>query len=305
MASFLYHIAETIARFQGHKKVFSLKAPEFSHYVECHKNTQKKDPPRFIAKGYLLSTKKIQQRPCYVLSPRNPEPVKKVVLFLHGGGFIFEMHWTHWSVVSKLVDKLSIPVWVPAYPLLPDNELLKIVEMIFAVYADMRKQYPEADIIFLGDSAGANLALSFCHHNKKLSNLLPMPDRLILVSPAMATERDPVILEEMRRIEPFDIMLSPQLMESMTNVFHLDPSYENYFSAPLYGDFCGFPPLSVFAGTHDSFFPQIPRFVERVRSDGIPVEFIRGEGMMHVWPYIPVAKECTSALSKIFYEIRR
>jgi acetyl esterase/lipase len=115
----------------------------------------------------------------------------------------------------------------------------------------------------------------------------------------MLTEQDPQIVLTMKAIEKKDALLSYNFITTMTELYDIDPSPSNYIAAPLYGDFCGFPPLCVFSGTHDLFFPQIPPFVERVKQAGADCQFIRGEQMMHVWPYIPFSRECASAFEQI------
>jgi acetyl esterase/lipase len=225
------------------------------------------------------------------------------VLFLHGGGFILEAHSVHWRAVSKIVERLGVTVWFPVYPLIPPvRDLKEPTEWVIKVYTKMLETYSAGDISFLGDSAGAALSLMICHHLKtlKLNNgEKVLPSKLILLSPAMLTERGSVLLEEMRRIESRDVMLSTQFMASMISLFNLDLKLDNYFNAPLYGDFSGFPALYIFSGTEEIFYPQMQPFLERLKAAGVPVEFYPGEGMMHVWPYIPLARECVTALEQI------
>jgi acetyl esterase/lipase len=116
----------------------------------------------------------------------------------------------------------------------------------------------------------------------------------------MLTEQDPAILAAMKKIEKRDVLLSMQFMASNIELFNLDLSRENYYNAPLYGDFSGFPPMFVFSGTSEIFYPEVVPFIERVRSAGVPVEFIIGEDMMHVWPYMPFAVESRRALDRVF-----
>jgi acetyl esterase/lipase len=303
--SFSYRLTEwgVFISMKEHKRILSLKAPELAAYLEQHKNTLKTEPPRFIAKRHKLDRETIQGKPCFIVSQKNaglmPEQAEKAVLFLHGGAYIFETHAVHWNVISTLVEKLGIPVWAPAYPLFPDNTTEQILSMVDAVYAEMQKRYSRAKIIVIGDSAGADLALSLCHRNK--ARRLKQPDKIILVSPASAVERDEGILTAMRRIEPKDPMLSMGIMESMSTLFDLsDP----YFATPLSGDFSGFPEMLIFSGTHDMFYPQVPPFVSRVRDAGIAVEFVNGNEMMHVWPYMPIAEESKQAFHAICDSIK-
>jgi acetyl esterase/lipase len=297
--SFLYKIVETAVRLEGHRKLFSLGPDGLAAFLKRAEHTRKIRPPARIGKKFRLSEENFPgNRPCYVISPRDGSPSDRAVLFLHGGGFVMEAHWLHWRAVSKLVERLGITLWFPAYPLIPPvRDVREITESGIAVYKKMLETYSPEQITFLGDSAGAALSLQICHHCKTLK--LPMPAKLILISPAMIVEQDKDILEAMRRIEPHDVMLALEFMFSMISLFDLDLSRDNYHNAPLYGDFTGFPAMYVFSGTSEIFYPQMQPFVERVRAAGVPVEFYPGEGMMHIWPYMPLARESREALERI------
>jgi acetyl esterase/lipase len=319
--SLLYRIAKRAVGFTGNKKIFSLGPDELRAFLKKAEPKRKTRPPAYIGKKHLLRVETFAHgetaRDCYIISPRGKKASgnkassgsdassnNKFVLFLHGGGFVLEAHWVHWRAVSKIVERLGTTVWFPVYPLIPPvQDLKEATEFVIAVYTKMRETYPAGEISFLGDSAGAALSLMICHHCKKLNTgglqRLPMPEKLILLSPAMLTEQNTALLEEMRRIESRDVMLSMQFMFSLISLLNLDLSPENYFNAPLYGDFSGFPALYVFSGTSEIFYPQMQPFIERAKAAGVPVEFYPGEEMMHIWAYIPLARECVAALEQI------
>jgi acetyl esterase/lipase len=314
MGSFRYHLAAAAARLAGHRKIFSMNAEAMRVFLQKEQTRRDPSPPRWIRHKYPLRTIPVLGRPLYVISPAaqtaKEQPSKgagqTALFFIHGGGFIMEAHPVHWLAAARIIDTLGITVWFPAYPLITGNPALDAArgsfvehacEMIRASWALTRESHPGSPVVFLGDSAGTSLALSACHRNKALGQ--PLPHRLILVSPAMITERDPAILAEMRRIESKDVLLSMNLMDSLTRLLDMDTSRDNYYNAPLYGDFSGFPPLDIFAGDRDICYPLALPFAERVREAGVPVNFHHGGGMMHVWPYMPLAPECTAALEAI------
>jgi acetyl esterase/lipase len=171
--------------------------------------------------------------------------------------------------------------------------------MIVDVYTAMLKAYPDVDIIFLGDSSGADLALIACHYNKTLENPMPMPKTLILVSPLMLVVDDPAMMAAMEEIAPYDNMGSIQLIHTIPELFNMEFTKDNFYLAPLFGDFTNFPPVYVFSGTHDAFYPQIPPFVDRLKSAGVTTTFIQGQDMMHNWPYMPLAPESKKTLQYI------
>jgi acetyl esterase/lipase len=211
---------------------------------------------------------------------------------------IMEAHRIHWKVIAKLIDGLGVTVWVPAYPLVPHG-FREITEMLFRVYEKMLEESPGSEITMLGDSAGGALALMLCHHNKVLGT--PMPHKLILVSPSTFVRKDNrTIRDEMDRIFPGDPFLSPRLMDILSSWMDVDPDRGTYFDLPMEAGFSGFPSTYVFFGTNEIFYAAASPFIEKLRSAGVPVKPYIGEGMMHIWPYMPLSRESREALKTIF-----
>jgi acetyl esterase/lipase len=309
-----YRLLEFAVRAMGFKRLFDLDERKLKTFIEKNINKQKTVPPGFIRRKYRVREWTTDRRPCYIAGPLKDTPARrlppggnapksaspKTVLFLHGGGMIMETHLIHWRVISKLIQELGVTVWVPAYPLAP-HSFREITEMLFRVYEKMLEENPGAEIIMLGDSAGGSLALTLCHHNKALGMPLPMPHKLILVSPCTFVRKDNrAIWDEIDRILPGDPFLSPRLMDSLSSWMSVDPDRGTYLDLPMEAGFSGFPGTYVFFGTNEIFYAGAPFFIEKLRSAGVPVKPYIGEGMMHIWPYMPVSRESRNALKTIF-----
>jgi acetyl esterase/lipase len=228
-----------------------------------------------------------------------PNVTKKTILFIHGGGMFMEAGFFHWRAASKLIKRLGVSLWMPAYPLVPDTSFRDAAEMLLSVYEKMLEEYLPEDICFLGDSAGATLALVMCHHINTLRNLIPMPKKLVLLSPGAMTNIDPETLNEMKRISLHDPMLSTGFTDAISSIMGLNPDPGNYFDNPFDGDFIGFPPMYIFSGTYDILYAQIPKLIKNIESAEIPVVLYTGEKMMHIWPYMPFSRECRTAFNCI------
>ncbi|MDR2742119.1 MAG: alpha/beta hydrolase [Treponema sp.] len=296
-----YRFLEFAVRLLGLKKIFSLDEEKFNKYIEKNIGKRKTAPPGFVYRNNLVREWVVDGRPCYILTPRKGADPEKTVLFLHGGGMIMEAHIIHWIVAARITKSLGAAVWVPAYPLAPGHNFKEITEILLRIYGKMREENPGSEFIVMGDSAGGTLALMLCHHNKALGMPLPIPKRLILVSPGAFVRKDNrTIRDEMDRILPRDSLVSPQIMDVLIPLMGIDPGRGNYFDVPMEGDFSGFPDMYVFFGTSEIFFALAPSFIDRVKAGGVPVKLYIGEGMMHVWPYMPISRECRGALKTIF-----
>jgi acetyl esterase/lipase len=296
-----YRFLVFIIRLLDVKKIFNLDDEHFKKYIDKRKTA----PPGFICRKTQVREWTLDGRPCYIITPKGGANSQKAVLFLHGGGMIMEAHIIHWLVISKLARRLGAAVWVPAYPLAPGHTFKEVTEMLFRVYGKMREEHPGSEFSILGDSAGGTLALMLCHHNKALG--MPMPEKLILVSPGTFVQSGcRKIRNEMDRILPRDPLLSPKFMDTLFSLMGVDPDRGSYFDLPMEGgDISGFPETHAFFGTNEIFFAEVPAFTGRMNDAGVPVTLYIGEGMMHIWPYLPFSRESREALKTIFGIIGR
>jgi acetyl esterase/lipase len=161
------------------------------------------------------------------------------------------------------------------------------------------ERYPEAEIISLGDSAGSDYNLSFWHYVRDKNYDVPWPEKIIIVSPAMVVGNDAEVVAQMKATDPYDTFLSAPMLDSLPVLFKFPKDTLNYWTAPLYGDFSGYPPIYLFSGTWDMFYPQMKPFVKRVRDAGTFIEFWTGWQMSHDWPVIPAVPECEAVFHKI------
>jgi acetyl esterase/lipase len=187
------------------------------------------------------------------------------------------------------------------YPIYPSIDPEKIMQFMIGFYMELLSRYPESKIIALSDSAGSDFNLSFWHYLSQNEGeyTLRFPEKLILISPAMVVGNDAAIIAEMEKIESHDSMLSTQMLKTLPELFQFPEGELNYWTAPLYGDFSKFPPMYVFSGTFDIFYPQVKPFVERVRNQGKFIDFYTGVEMMHDWPVIPAVPECDLAFKEV------
>lgn len=85
-----------------------------------------------------------------------------VVLYLHGGAFVFCGPGTHRRLCVSLAVGLGTPVHAVRYRKLPEVDLGGIVDDAFAAYRALANQLPGHRIVLAGDSAGGFLAAKLC-----------------------------------------------------------------------------------------------------------------------------------------------
>ncbi|MDR0846189.1 MAG: alpha/beta hydrolase [Lactobacillales bacterium] len=289
MASITYEIAKQIILKTQHKWIYELSEGELLEYLKTEKDKRKTDPPRLIRARYKIETRKIAGCNCHIINPGSNRPV---VLFLHGGGFILEAEWAHWVAIDKILRASGAEIWFLVYPLLPDFSASQMSAVVLSTYKEMLASYNPQNITVLGDSAGAILAINLAQSINKLD----FPRKMILVSPGQVAVKDEKMLAKMKEIEPRDIMLTTKMFDVIGSLMP-EVTKDNYELLSR-GDF---PPLLVFSGTDEVFYPAVTEFVENLKT---PVDFIVGDGLCHVWPYVPLVPECEAGLNKIIEAIK-
>jgi acetyl esterase/lipase len=118
---------------------------------------------------------------CYWFKKREELNPNKIVIYLHGGGFIYGSIKSHQALVSHLAKHLSLPVLFVEYSLAPEKPFPNAINDILKVYEYLLQKNPEINIGFIGDSAGAGLAVSVISGINERN--IRSPEFLILISP--------------------------------------------------------------------------------------------------------------------------
>jgi acetyl esterase/lipase len=302
MSSLGYDIVEYIMKISGTKKFMQLDEKEMRKGLEKKENKISHTPSKNMRKKYEIIKKKIESQVYYVVSPKC-EKETNVILFLHGGAYIKEMNSFYWDVVSRLEKELKATIYIPIYPLAPKNNYEKTMQMLSELYKKMLEIHKNENITVIGDSAGGQIALSFCMQNQQLE--LEQPKDLILVSPVLSCFLTEEEKEKMQKIETLDVVLSPKMYETCFKWWANNAERNNYLVNPMQGEFKGLPRTTLFSGSHDILSVFIDSFLEKAKKNRLAVNYIKGEGMMHIWPYIPNIKECKEAYDQIVEIIRR
>jgi len=302
--SLSYRMLITGVKLSGYKKNYEDDAEKVIANTQKYNSGLKQHPPENFYRRFVVTETTINDRRCFLITPKQNAGTDKVVVFLHGGAFMLGIDFYHWNVIEYILTELSVPVWVPLYPIYPETNPNTLISFIDEVFAQIYAAYPAAKIIGLGDSSGACLLLSYCHYLSE-ANAARFPDHIVLVSPAQVIGIDEATLDEMHAIGKIDPVISIDILKNLPLIFNLNDDGKSWFNTPLNGDFSRFPLVSVFIGTHDIFYPLINPFAERMRSQGKTIELYTGIGMMHSWPYMPVASESRYALDTILEIIRK
>lgn len=275
-------LSEVIIRLSNVSKMKSMNEEELLTFAKKRDNCKISNR---LLKRYNVDTISVNGYECYVLSPKE-EKSEKAVLFIHGGAYVLDMDDYHWHAVDGIIKKTSATVYVPIYPLAPENTFEDTELMMEELYNRITKEHKNVSVI--GDSAGGQIAIQLAAKSEF------KPKELILVSPLVYLYPDAEIIEEMINLEDKDIMLSVNFIDIVSKWWTKGNIY-------TYGNINSIKNVSIFVGTNEILYPHALRLADEI-DDCIVYE---GKGLMHTWPYMPGDKDCIEGFKTICDIINR
>ncbi len=217
-----------------------------------------------------------------VVSWPGASPDAPVVLYLHGGGFIACSPETHRSLVGSLVRRVRGRAFVPRYRLAPEHPFPAALDDAIAAYRYLLEGegVAPAQLIVAGDSAGGGLALSLVLAVRDAG--WPLPSAVVTFSPwtDLATT-GPSLDENSERCA----MFAGETIRRAARFYVGEADPRSPRLSPLYGDYAGFPPLLMHAGSDEVLRDDTVRLAERAAAAGVPVELALWPRVPHVWQF--------------------
>lgn len=201
---------------------------------------------------------------------------ESVVLYLHGGGYVFGGPDSHRELAWRLARETGVRVLVVDYRLAPEDPFPAAVEDATLAYRWLLEQgiAPE-NIAVAGDSAGGGLAAALLLN---LTNLgIKLPKALVMISPwaDLAMTGD-----SMQDNADKDAMLSPEAMSRFANFYLGDSNPRAPLASPIFADLSGFPPTLILVGSTEVLLNDAQRLTQKINNSG-------GSAQLEVWPKMP------------------
>ncbi|TJV03502.1 MAG: steryl acetyl hydrolase [Mesorhizobium sp.] len=277
MPSLKSHFVSFVLRY-SRKKAFS--SPEnLQRWIAAARKTEDHHPPVSLQQRFDIQTRAVDGFPVYEIAPRAGE--RKRILYLHGGAYVFEITPYHWHLIADMADRLGYAVTVPIYPIAPEHDFHAMFGMVGDVYRQMLDETDPEDIVFMGDSAGGNMAVVLTMMAAEQG--LPPPSRHVLISPGLDVSlANPAVFEAERN----DPWLGIAGGREAIRLYSAGMLPTDWHISPVYGDLSVLPKTLLLTGSRDLLTPDNLIFAQKARSAGVEVELVYEEGMFHVWPLI-------------------
>lgn len=232
--------------------------------------------------------------PACTATPLNrPFDDDKVLLYLHGGGYVTGGLDYARGFAGFLADDIGQCVTAIAYALSPENPYPAALEDALGAYEFLLRFYSPENISLIGESAGGGLILALCHKLK--AEGLPLPGRIVPISPWTDLTLSGESYSENRKNDP---SLTIEEIEGFADAYAPNDDRQLQYISPLFGDFTGFPPCHICVGADELLRDDSLRLYDAMKDCGVDCSIRVGEGMWHAYVLYPTP-ESTEAMEEI------
>jgi acetyl esterase/lipase len=295
MESILSKIAKFILKIIKFNKMWRLEGEELRKSIEKRQADENSEPPKIIKKRFNIVKNQLNGYAYYVMKPLR-KTSEKQILYLHGGGYVYEINELHWNFLAKISKALNCTITIPIYPLLPKHEGKEIFDMLVPIYENLISETESKNIVIMGDSAGGGISLALAELLKEKQ--LPQPGNIILISPELDVS---FTNDEISKVEKTDPILAKTSLTQIGKWYFSEKGPKYYLASPMYGDIEGLGKISLFTGTSDILYPDSKRFKEMAEKKGIDINYYEYPSMIHVWPLLifPESKKARNQIIEI------
>jgi monoterpene epsilon-lactone hydrolase len=225
--------------------------------------------------------------PCEWLIPQE-NLSDRVLLYLHGGGFVYGLTPQHLQLSAYLGQKIGARVLMVDYRLAPNYPFPAALDDCVKAYKWLNNNgFSARNIVIAGDSAGGNFAITSMI--KLRDEGIPLPAAAACLSPVADLSKKPASDHDIK-----DPLLPKKAMKLYTEAYLQGNDPRNPLISPVFGDLTGFPPLLVHAGEDEVLCNDAVRLVEQAKNCGVDAHLEIYSRMWHVWQIffeLPQAKQ--------------
>jgi monoterpene epsilon-lactone hydrolase len=260
-----------------------------------------KNPPRSalaVPGGYTVESLRNEQGLDFDVADvsRNaPHRSPVIVLYLHGGGYLFGSPKTHRQVLIAMAKAFQAPAYGLDYRLAPEHPFPAAVEDAAKAYQWLLSRHPEAEIVLAGDSAGAGLAIATAVGVRDAG--FKQPKAIVAFSPYSDLAVTGASVEANARS---CAMFTPRGIREAAAMYLAGADARDPRASPLYADLAGLPPMLLFASRHEILRDDTLRLAERASAAGVKVQLIVRDRLPHVWPvFVTLLPEARDAFATV------
>jgi epsilon-lactone hydrolase len=199
----------------------------------------------------------------------------RVLLYLHGGGYVQGSAGAYTGFVSQLATRAGTTAFALEYPLAPESPFPAGFDMAVAAVTSLSREY--RTVAIAGDSAGGGLTLAItaqaCRDGVTVA-------AVVAFSPFTDLSLGGA---SMRQFAIGDPLLDPAFLSNCASAYRGSASADDPRVSPLFDDKHGLPPLLIQVGSDEILLDDSVRYAESVEEAGGSVQLEVWQGMHHVF----------------------
>lgn len=204
-----------------------------------------------------------------------------VLVFLHGGGYVFGPGPGHWDWLCAMCEATGMAGLMVLYARAPEAPFPIALQQVLAACASM-----DGEWVLCGDSAGGGLAVAAA---MRLRDAGARPPRALLLSSPWLdlTLEEPGLLAN----QHVDVMLGVERLRDYAAAYGGDHDLRDPGISPAHGDARGLPPTLITVGGAELMQWECHRWAANCRAAGTPCEILEMPGAIHdfamartLWP---------------------
>src|SRR3954464_5848525 len=219
-----------------------------------------------------------------VLRPLGTTGPLRVIVYIHGAGWVFGNSHTHDRLVRELAVGANAAVVFPNYSLSPEAKYPTAIEESYAVAAWVAQHGAEQDldptrIAVAGDSVGGNMSAALTLLAKQRGDVSFVQQ--VLFYPVTDANFDTDSYHQFAE----GYFLRRDAMEWFWDQYTTDAAQRAEITAsPLRAslkELAGLPPALVITGEADVLRDEGEAYANKLRAAGVPVTAVRYQGIIH------------------------
>ncbi len=261
------------------------------------------------SKNFTISRIKCNNCHYEILKNKNCN-TDKVIFMIHGGSFKVKLIDTYRRIAekySKLLDGATV-INVD-YRVFPQYEHPAQLHDTKDVYLELlNKGIKPENIVFIGDSAGANLAVTTTLWLR--DNNYPLPSHIVCFSLWADMTSSGESRVKNAYLDPFGGIAKNKSIEENWNYLHRISAYAKNidrispYVSPVFAEFNDFPPVTLVCGSAEMDESDNDRVFAKMKKENINVELFKYDGMFHCFQMMSFLPESRNAYKRVFERIR-
>ena len=220
-----------------------------------------------------------------VTKPENPE--KRIIYYIHGGGFVGACTKDRMPFVSELVKTFGYNVFSIDYRLAPEFMYPCGLNDCLDGYNWLLKRFAPEDIVFIGESAGGNFVLTLPMLLRDQGR--PLPKAVYSNSPVTQ------MLEEKESFKRFslkeDFIVVEGILENTSGLYMRKEEAKDAYISPLLADLNGLPPIFLTASECECLLDDSIAMAQKLKEAGNDVKLKTYPGLCHAFIISPQMKK--------------